>query len=132
MVRVLRELDPTGAVLEHAGAPVRAYLRNSRSDTIRCLVSMLTGDASEGEGLDSLQEELTRMEAVDSDGDDADADAEVAGCPAPVCEPHRGICVDSLRAWSEWQVHESLVIAIFSAGSACGVLVGATPARGQP
>lgn len=79
LIKAMRVLDPSGALIESAGAPVRQYLRTSRPDTIRCLVSMLTGEVSEGEGLDSLQEELTRPVKDESDGEDADNDAAVSG-----------------------------------------------------
>ena len=77
VIQALRALDPGGSLVEAAGAPVRAYLRESRTDAIRCLVSMLTGDAEAGDGLDSLQQELTRVPEEGSDGEDADHDSQV-------------------------------------------------------
>ena len=71
----MRDLDPSGQLVEAAGVPVRAYLRDKRPDTIRCLVAFLTGDSIESEGLGSLQEELTRPTNEDSEGEDADTDA---------------------------------------------------------
>lgn len=52
MIRTLRFLDPTGVVLESVSAPIRDYLRR-RPDTVRCIVSGMTGDGD-------LYEELQR------------------------------------------------------------------------
>jgi hypothetical protein len=48
-------LLPAGALLDAVSEPIRGYLR-SRSDTIRCIVSMLTGEGAEGG--ETLLEEL--------------------------------------------------------------------------
>lgn len=64
MIRALRFLDPTGVILEHVSGPVREYLRH-RPDTVRCIVSGMTGDGD-------LYEELQRghgMRRKDGDGD---------------------------------------------------------------
>lgn len=51
-IRTLRFLDPSGVVLDCVSAPIRAYLRR-RPDTVRCIVSGMTGDGD-------LYEELQR------------------------------------------------------------------------
>ncbi|XP_046390821.1 anaphase-promoting complex subunit 2 [Ischnura elegans] len=53
-IRALRQLDPTGVLLETVTEPVRLYLRG-REDTVRCVVSSLTE-----EGPCDLTEELAR------------------------------------------------------------------------
>lgn len=52
MIKALRFLDPAGVILEHVGGPVRNCLRK-RPDTVRCIVSGMTGDGD-------LFEELER------------------------------------------------------------------------
>ncbi|GFR52612.1 hypothetical protein Agub_g15128, partial [Astrephomene gubernaculifera] len=42
-IRTMREIDPSGCLLHAVAAPLRAYLRR-RSDTIRCLVGLVTQD----------------------------------------------------------------------------------------
>lgn len=64
MIRTLRILDPTGVILENVSDPVREYLRR-RTDTVRCIVSEMTGDGD-------LYEELERgrpRKDKDTDGD---------------------------------------------------------------
>eukprot|EP00879_Flechtneria_rotunda_P025193 GHRR01026760.1.p1 GENE.GHRR01026760.1~~GHRR01026760.1.p1 ORF type:complete len:416 (+),score=172.02 GHRR01026760.1:704-1951(+) len=64
-IRAMRQIDPSGLLLYIVSEPIRAYLR-SRPDTIRSIVSMLTGDgpdAAEGAGsslLEELQEQQLR------------------------------------------------------------------------
>lgn len=60
-IRSMRELDPSGLLLETVTQPVHQYLR-SREDTIRCVVSSLTE-----EGLNDLAEELVRAEEIQID-----------------------------------------------------------------
>jgi anaphase-promoting complex subunit 2 len=55
-IKALRTIDPAGVFLEAVGEPIRDYLRG-RKDTIKCIVTMLTG----GTG-DCLLEELNRDE----------------------------------------------------------------------
>ncbi|XP_054275023.1 anaphase-promoting complex subunit 2 isoform X2 [Macrosteles quadrilineatus] len=57
-IKALRQLDPTGVLLEMVTLPVRQYLR-SREDTVRCVVTSLTDD-----GPNDLAEELARGEAL--------------------------------------------------------------------
>ncbi|KAL3775269.1 hypothetical protein ACHAW5_010907 [Stephanodiscus triporus] len=57
-IKVLREMDPSGELLEVVTRPVRDYLRG-RSDTIRCIVTSLTDEENGGE----LYEELRRADA---------------------------------------------------------------------
>jgi len=52
-IRSLRELDPSGIILENVCSPLREYLR-SRDDTIKCIITCLT---DQGSGPD-LSEEL--------------------------------------------------------------------------
>lgn len=51
-IRTSRFLDPTGVILDTVNTPVREYLRR-RPDTVRCIVSGMTGDGD-------LYEELER------------------------------------------------------------------------
>ncbi|KAJ9575582.1 hypothetical protein L9F63_007516, partial [Diploptera punctata] len=60
-IRALRQLDPTGVLLETVTQPVRQYLR-WRDDTVRCVVSSLTE-----EGPSELADELVRGEALQLD-----------------------------------------------------------------
>ncbi|KAJ8897014.1 hypothetical protein PR048_002360 [Dryococelus australis] len=60
-IKTLRQLDPTGVLLETVTKPVRKYLRN-RDDTVRCVVSSLTED-----GPADLGDELVRGNAKDID-----------------------------------------------------------------
>lgn len=64
MIRTLRFLDPTGVILENVSDPVRDYLRR-RPDTVRCIVSEMTGDGD-------LYRELERgrVKGKDNDGDE--------------------------------------------------------------
>lgn len=62
-IKALRTIDPAGVFLEAVGEPIREYLRR-RKDTIKCIVTMLTGGNPNGPGNigDSLLEELNRDE----------------------------------------------------------------------
>jgi anaphase-promoting complex subunit 2 len=60
-IRALRQLDPTGVLLETVTQPVRQYLR-WRDDTVRCVVTSLTE-----EGPSELADELVRGEALQLD-----------------------------------------------------------------
>lgn len=62
-IKALRTIDPAGIFLEAVGEPIREYLRG-RKDTIKCIVTMLTGGSPNGPGNvgDSLLEELNRDE----------------------------------------------------------------------
>lgn len=65
-IKALRTIDPAGIFLEAVGEPIRDYLRG-RKDTIKCIVTMLTGGTSgnpngSGNSGDSLLEELNRDE----------------------------------------------------------------------
>ncbi|XP_075228750.1 anaphase promoting complex subunit morula isoform X2 [Lycorma delicatula] len=53
-IRALRQLDPTGVLLETVTQPIRQYLR-CRDDTVRCVITNLTE-----EGQSDLAEELVR------------------------------------------------------------------------
>ena len=44
-IKTMRDLDPSGIVLDLVSGPIRKYLRK-RKDTIRCVVTMLTDDGS--------------------------------------------------------------------------------------
>ncbi|MEW5301063.1 MAG: hypothetical protein WDW36_003946 [Sanguina aurantia] len=63
-IRALREVDPSGALLSSVAEPIRQYLRG-RSDTIHCLVSLVTRDGG-GEGGGSLLEELQAANNADA------------------------------------------------------------------
>jgi anaphase-promoting complex subunit 2 len=57
-IKVLREMDPSGELLQFVTQPVREYL-HSRTDTIRCIITSLTDEENGGE----LYEELRRHDA---------------------------------------------------------------------
>ena len=57
-IKVLREMDPSGELLQVVTQPVRNYLKG-RSDTIRCIITSLTDEENGGE----LYEELRRQDA---------------------------------------------------------------------
>ena len=70
MCRALRELDPSGIVLEAVAGPVQEYLAG-RKDTVNKIVAMLVDDSEDGDEL--LQHELasTAQQALrGSEGDD--------------------------------------------------------------
>ncbi|PXF48212.1 Anaphase-promoting complex subunit 2 [Gracilariopsis chorda] len=64
VIKMLRFLDPSGVMLENVSGPVREYLRR-RTDTVRCIVSGMTGD---GELYEELQRGR-RKRARDAEGD---------------------------------------------------------------
>ncbi|KAL7542585.1 hypothetical protein ACHAXR_012103 [Thalassiosira sp. AJA248-18] len=57
-IKVLREMDPSGELLQVVTQPVRDYLKG-RSDTIRCIITSLTDEENGGD----LYEELRRQDA---------------------------------------------------------------------
>jgi len=57
-IKILRQLDPTGILLEAVSAPTREYLQ-TRRDAIRCIVSAMTDDSPVVAG-ESLFDELRR------------------------------------------------------------------------
>ncbi|GLI63751.1 hypothetical protein VaNZ11_006824, partial [Volvox africanus] len=61
-IRAMREIDPSGSLLHAVAQPIREYLRG-RSDTIKCLVSMVTQDGGGPNG-ESLLEELQAAAAA--------------------------------------------------------------------
>uniref|UniRef100_A0A8D8R059 Anaphase-promoting complex subunit 2 n=1 Tax=Cacopsylla melanoneura TaxID=428564 RepID=A0A8D8R059_9HEMI len=65
-IRALKQLDPSGVLLETVTKPIRQYLRN-RDDTIRCVVHSLTE-----EGPTDLAEELVSGSATVQTSEDAD------------------------------------------------------------
>lgn len=67
-IRALRQLDPSGTILEIVTKPVRNYLRN-REDTIRSVVSSFTDEGSTNE----LAEELANYATEDEDLDKEEA-----------------------------------------------------------
>ncbi len=72
LIRAVGVLDPTGVVLSEVSQSTRAYLR-SRPDTVRCVVTSLTGDGKEEKT--DLMRELERSEQPQ----DADADSDMEG-----------------------------------------------------
>ena len=48
VIKAVRFIDPTGATLDAVSTPVRSYLA-CRKDTVRCIISGLTGDDEESE-----------------------------------------------------------------------------------
>ncbi|KAI5701623.1 hypothetical protein M8J76_006804 [Diaphorina citri] len=65
-IRALKQLDPSGVLLETVTKPIRQYLRN-RDDTIRCVVHSLTE-----EGPSDLAEELVSGSANVQNCEDTD------------------------------------------------------------
>ena len=57
-IKVLREMDPSGELLQVVTQPVRDYLRG-REDCVRCIITSLTDEESGGD----LYEELKRQDA---------------------------------------------------------------------
>ena len=116
-IKVLREIDPGGAILEQVSGPVRAYLRH-RKDTIRCVVTMLTDDAGEGTSLMDLEATDPRPTPGAGDGD-SDVDGDAALAPG----------------WDMWQPAASHAASIMSAtragsrGDVVGQLVGVFGSR---
>ena len=43
MLKVLQRIDPQGVIFEKITLPIKSYLLN-RKDTLRCIISYLTGD----------------------------------------------------------------------------------------
>lgn len=72
-IRALRHVDPSGAVLNAVSEPLQKYLR-TRTDAIRCIVTMLTGD---GDGEAEFLADLS-LEGEDGQGYLADDDLEGA------------------------------------------------------
>ncbi|CAN8077142.1 unnamed protein product [Agarophyton chilense] len=63
-IKMLRFLDPSGVMLENVSEPIREYLRK-RPDTVRCIVSGMTGN---GELYEELQRGRSKRDR-DSEGD---------------------------------------------------------------
>ena len=70
-IKVLREIDPSGRLLQIVAEPVRTYLRG-RTDTVRCIITSLT-DADVG---GDLYEELRRQDARPLEHTQEDSDDE--------------------------------------------------------
>lgn len=68
-IKVLRQLDPTGVLLETTTEPIKLYL-GSREDTVRCVVSGLLDDSDS-----DLAEELAKSETLQLD--DASGEEEI-------------------------------------------------------
>ncbi|XP_076226853.1 anaphase promoting complex subunit morula isoform X2 [Nomia melanderi] len=60
-IRALKQLDPTGVLLETITEPIKVYLR-TREDTVRCVVSDLLDDSSS-----DLADELVKGETLQLD-----------------------------------------------------------------
>ncbi|XP_014299608.2 anaphase-promoting complex subunit 2 [Microplitis demolitor] len=69
-IKALRQLDPTGVLLETVSEPIKSYLR-SRSDTVRCVVSGLLDDFPS-----DLADELVKGESLQLDDGSADEENE--------------------------------------------------------
>ncbi|KAL6763563.1 hypothetical protein V8C86DRAFT_2491647 [Haematococcus lacustris] len=72
-IRVLREIDPSGALLSAVSGPLRAYLRG-RADTARCVVALVAAEDG-GEGGTCLLEEPPQDDAAAAAGAAATGDA---------------------------------------------------------
>ncbi|XP_076171887.1 anaphase promoting complex subunit morula [Ptiloglossa arizonensis] len=69
-IRALRQLDPTGVLLETITEPIKVYLR-SREDTVRCVVSDLLDDSPS-----DLADELVKGESLQLDDCSVDEENE--------------------------------------------------------
>lgn len=90
-IKVLREMDPSGELLEVVTMPVRDYLRK-RSDTIRCIITSLTDEDNGGE----LYEELRRhdakpLEEAELDSEDDEEPPTFDWVPSPSILKRRGV-----------------------------------------
>jgi anaphase-promoting complex subunit 2 len=74
-IRALRHIDQSGTVLDLVSGSLREYLR-TRKDAIRCIVTMITEDDSEGEGPGFLAELEAEGEGYDPDADFLGPDAD--------------------------------------------------------
>lgn len=74
-IRALRHIDQSGTVLDLVSGSLREYLR-TRRDAIRCIVTMITEDDSEGEGPGFLAELEAEGEGYDPDADFLGPDAD--------------------------------------------------------
>ncbi|KAK9825161.1 hypothetical protein WJX81_008683 [Elliptochloris bilobata] len=98
-IRALRDVDPSGVLLEAVGDPIKAYLRGRR-DTIRCIVASLTDDAqSGGAGAgESLFDELARPADAEGEGSDAEYEGdELAAAAAAAAWQPDPVDVDARR-----------------------------------
>eukprot|EP00775_Hariotina_reticulata_P008508 gene8508-8690_t len=94
-IRAMTQVDPSGMLLDVISHPIRSYLR-SRPDTIRCIVSLLTGQSfcynwcvSEQEGEEAALKLLEALEAgADLAHEESAAAAEQSGALGlSVCPP---------------------------------------------
>ncbi|XP_029034736.2 anaphase-promoting complex subunit 2 [Osmia bicornis bicornis] len=69
-IRALRQLDPTGVLLETITEPIKIYLR-TREDTVRCVVSDLLDDSPS-----DLADELVKGESIQLDDGSGDEENE--------------------------------------------------------
>ncbi|KAL2734441.1 anaphase-promoting complex subunit 2 isoform X2 [Vespula squamosa] len=69
-IKALRQLDPTGVLLETVTEPIKVYLR-SREDTVRCVVSGLLDDSPS-----DLADELVKGESLQLDDGSVDEENE--------------------------------------------------------
>ncbi|XP_048265921.1 anaphase-promoting complex subunit 2 isoform X2 [Bombus terrestris] len=69
-IRALRQLDPTGVLLETITEPIKIYLR-TREDTVRCVVSDLLDDSPS-----DLADELIKGESLQLDDGSGDEENE--------------------------------------------------------
>ena len=74
VIRVMKDLDSSGVLLEAVGAPIQEYLRK-RSDAIRCIVTMLTEGSDTGSLLEDVGEDSagSKESAGDVDVETAEA-----------------------------------------------------------
>lgn len=76
MIRALQYLDPSGVILENVSEPVRDCLRR-RTDTVRCIVSEITGGGDLFDELERSSSRLSRhgrnlLDGVGSENTDAE------------------------------------------------------------
>ncbi|KAL3822906.1 hypothetical protein ACHAXA_010689 [Cyclostephanos tholiformis] len=90
-IKVLREMDPSGELLEVVTRPVRDYLRG-RSDTIRCIITSLTDEENGGELYEELRRHDARpLEEAELDEDDDEEPPTFDWEPPPSILKRRGV-----------------------------------------
>jgi len=90
-IKVLREMDPSGELLQVVTQPVRNYLKG-RSDTIRCIITSLTDEENGGELYDELRRQDAKpLEEAQLDEEDEEEPPTFDWEPPPSILKRRGV-----------------------------------------
>lgn len=90
-IKVLREMDPSGELLQVITQPVRDYLKG-RSDTIRKIISSLTDEENGGELYDELRRQDAKpLEEAQLDDEDDEEPPTFDWIPPPSILTRRGV-----------------------------------------